>query len=77
MRAGKKGSLSRSGREYAVNPPDWLADPEKRDRAALSGAQAIETFNRVRGKMAKPVAYKVPPNAGKYLERSLPKEKEE
>ena len=60
-----------------MNPPDWLSKPENRDKAALSSAQAIQTFNRVRAKMAKPVAYKVPPNAGKFLDRSQPKEKEE
>ena len=59
-----------------MNPPEWLSDPKKRDRAALSSAKAIQTFNRVRAKMVKPPAYKVPPNAGKFLEQSQPKEKE-
>ena len=35
-----------------MNPPEWLADPKKRDRAALSSAQAIQAFNRVRAKLA-------------------------
>ena len=60
-----------------MNPPEWLADPKKRDRAALSSALAIAAFNRVRAKLAKPPAHKVPPNAGKFLVQSQPEENDE